>query len=120
MASPILINGKEIKCPSSFQYTLSDLDVDSYRDFNGNLVRNRVATKVQLTLTWKSGAMDVQSMSTLLKAFDNEFFQVTYFDLREGKMRTSVFYASDKVGQMYSYIDGVPVFKEISLTLIEK
>lgn len=120
MASPIKINGKEIKCPSSFQYTRSDLDVDSYRDINGNLVRNRIATKVQLTLTWKAGAMDVQSMSTLLTAMDDVFFQVFYFDVHDGAMRTATFYASDKTAQMYSYIDGVPIFNEISLTLIEK
>ncbi len=120
MSSPVLINGKEIKCPSSFGYTRSDLDVDSYRDINGNLVRNRVAVKVQLSLTWKAGAMDVQSMSTLLKAMDDVFFQVTYFDIHDGGMRTATFYASDKTAQMYSYIDNVPVFKEISLILIEK
>ena len=118
--SPILINDKEIKCPSTFQYTRSDLDQDSYRDINGNLVRNRIATKVQLTLTWKSGDMDVQSMSTLLKAFDDVFFQVTYFDIHDGTMRTGTFYVSDRTAQMYSYINGKPVFNEISLTLIEK
>ena len=120
MASPILINGKEIKCPSSFSYTRSDLDQDSYRDINGNLVRNRISTKVQLILTWKAGAMDVQSMSTLLTAMDDVFFQVFYFDVHDGAMRTATFYASDKTAQMYSYIDGVPVFNEISVTLIEK
>ena len=120
MSSPILINGKEIKCPSSFGYTRSDLDVDSYRDINGNLVRNRIGTKVQLTLTWKAGAMDVASMSTLLKAMDDVFFSVTYFDIHDGGMRTATFYSSDKTAQMYSYIDGKPIFNEISLTLIEK
>ena len=120
MSSPIKINNKEIKCPSSFQYTRSDLDVDSYRDINGNLVRNRISTKVQLTLTWKAGAMDVDSMSTLLKAMDDVFFQVFYFDVHDGAMRTATFYASDKTAQMYSYIDGKPVFNEISVTLIEK
>ena len=120
MTSPILINGKEIKCPSSFGYTRSDLDVDSYRDINGNLVRNRVAVKVQLTLTWKAGAMDVQSMSTLLKAMDDVFFSVTYFDIHDGVMRTMTAYVSDRTAQMYSYVNDVPVFNEISLTLIEK
>ena len=118
--SPILINGKEIKCPSTFQYTRSDLDQDSYRDINGNLVRNRVAVKVQLTLTWKSGAMSVDSMSTLLKAMDDVFFSVTYFDIHDGAMRTMTAYVSDRTAQMYSYINGKPVFNEISLTLIEK
>ena len=116
----IKINNKEIKCPSSFSYTRSDLDQDSYRDINGNLVRNRIGTKVQLTLTWKAGAMDVASMSTLLKAMDDVFFSVTYFDIHDGGMRTATFYSSDKTAQMYSYIDGKPIFNEISLTLIEK
>ena len=120
MACPFLINGKEIKCPSSFGYTRSDLDVDSYRDINGNLVRNRIAVKVQLSLTWKAGAMDAASMSTLLKAMDDVFFSVTYFDIHDGAMRTATFYASDKTAQMYSYIDGKPVFNEISVTLVEK
>ena len=120
MASPILINGTEIKCPSTFGYTRSDLDQDSYRDINGNLVRNRISTKVQLSLTWKAGAMDVQSMSTLLTAMDDVFFQVTYFDIHDGQMRTMTAYASDKTAQMYSYIDGKPVFNEISVTLVEK
>ena len=116
----IKINNKEIKTPSTFQYTRSDLDVDSYRDINGNLVRNRISTKVQLTLTWKAGDMDVQSMSTLLKAFDDVYFQVTYFDVHDGAMRVMTAYVSDRTAQMYSYIDGVPVFNEISFTLIEK
>lgn len=116
----IKINNKEIKTPSTFQYTRSDLDVDSYRDLNGNLVRNRIAVKVQLTLTWKAGAMDVQSMSTLLKAFDDVYFSVTYFDIHDGAMRTMTAYVSDRTAQMYSYVDNVPVFNEISLTLIEK
>ena len=116
----IKINNKEIKTPSTFQYTRSDLDVDSYRDINGNLVRNRIATKVQLTLTWKAGAMDVQSMSTLLTAMDDVFFQVFYFDVHDGAMRTMTAYVSDRTAQMYSYVDNVPVFNEISLTLIEK
>ena len=59
-------------------------------------------------------------MSTLLQALDDVFFQVTYFDIHDGRMRTSTFYVGDRTAQMYSYIDGVPVFNEISLTLIEK
>lgn len=118
--SPILINGKEIKCPSSFGYTRQDFDLDSGRSITGEMCRQRITTKVALDLTWKSGAMDVQSMSTLLKAFDDVFFQVEYFDIHDGAMRTSTFYVGDRTAQMYSYINGVPVFDEISFTLIER
>ena len=64
--------------------------------------------------------MDEASMSTLLKAMDDVFFNVTYFDIHDGGMRTATFYSSDKTAQMYSYIDNVPVFNEISLTLVER
>lgn len=120
MASPILINGKEIKCPSSFGYTRQDFDLDSGRSITGEMARQRICTKVQLQLTWNSGAMDVQSMATLLQAIDDVFFSVTYFDIHDGAMRTAMFYVGDRTAQMYSYVNGKPVFNEISFNLIEK
>ena len=121
MASPILINGKEIKCPSTFGYTRQDFDLDSGRSaVTGELARQRICTKVSLDLTWNAGAMDVQSMATLLQAVDAVFFQVTYFDIHDGAMRTSTFYVGDRTAQMYSMINGKPVFDEISFTLIER
>lgn len=116
----ILINGKEIKCPSSFQYTRQDYDLDSSRSVTGEMVRQRICTKVKLDLTWKSGAMDVQSMATLLKAVDDVFFEVTYFDVHDGAMRTATFYVSDRTATMYSFVNGVPVFDEISFSLVER
>ena len=121
MGSPILINGKEIKCPSTFGYTRQDFDLDSGRSaVTGELARQRICTKVSLDLTWNAGAMDVQSMATLLQAVDAVFFQVTYFDIHDGAMRTSTFYVGDRTATMYSYVNGKPVFDEISFTLIER
>lgn len=114
------INNQQIATPSSFKYTLSDLDLESGRNLNGEMVRNRVATKVRLDLTWNSGVMDTNSMSILLKAFDEVFFDVSYFDIREGKVLTKSMYVSDRIANMYSFINGKPVFDEISFALIEK
>ena len=118
--SPILINGKEIKCPSTFGYTRQDFDLDSSRSITGEMVRQRICTKVQLELTWYAGAMDVQSMATLLQAIDDVFFSVTYFDIHDGAMRTATFYVGDRTAQMYSYVNGKPVFNEIAFNLVEK
>lgn len=121
MASPIKINGKEIKCPSSFVYTRSDYDSDSARSaITGELVRTRICTKVKLDLTWKSGAMDVESMATLLQAVDDVFFEIEYFDLHDGKMRTMTAYCGDRTGQMYAYHEDRIIFEEISFSIIEK
>lgn len=119
MASPIKINGKAI-CPSSFSYTRQDFDLDSARTITGEMVRQRICTKVKLELTWYTGAMTVQEMATLLQAVDNVFFEVEYFDIHDGAMRTSTFYVGDRTATMYSFVDGVPVFEEIKFSLIEK
>ena len=119
MSSPITINGKSIT-PSSFSYTRQDFDLDSGRSITGEMVRTRVCTKVKLELKWRAGAMTVEQMATLLQAVDNEFFEVTYFDLHDGAMRTAMFYVGDRSATMYSYINNKPVFEEISFSLIEK
>ena len=120
MASPILINGKSIT-PSSFSYTRQDFDLDSARSaITGELVRTRICTKVSLELTWRAGAMTVEQMATLLQAVDDVFFEVTYFDIHDGKMRTMTAYCGDRKAVMYSYIDNKPVFEEISFSIVEK
>lgn len=119
MASPVKINGKDI-CPSSFSYTRQDFDLDSARSITGEMVRQRICTKVKLELTWYTGAMTVQEMATLLQAVDDVFFEVEYFDLHDGKMRKMMAYVGDRSATMYSFVDGKPVFEEIKFSLIEK
>ena len=120
MASPITINGKPV-FPSSFSYTRQDFDNDSARSaITGEMVRQRICTKVKLELTWRAGAMTVEEMATLLQAVDDVFFEVTYFDVHDGAMRTMVAYCGDRTATMYSYVDNKPVFDEIKFSIIEK
>lgn len=120
MSNLIKINGVAIKTPSTFEYTRQDFDLDSNRSVTGEMVRQRICTKVRLDLTWRAGAMDVQSMATLLQAVDDVFFEVEYFDIHDGAMRKATFYVGDRTASMYSYVNNVPVFEEISYSLIEK
>lgn len=122
MASESLlkINGVAIVTPTTFTYTRQDYDLDSARSVTGEMVRQRICTKVKLELTWRTGAMDVQSMAILLQACDDVFFEVEYFDPHEGEFVTSIFYRGDITGQMYSFVNGQPVFDEVRFNLIEK
>lgn len=119
MASPIKINGKDI-CPSTFSYTRQDFDLDSGRSITGEMVRTRICTKVKLELTWRAGAMTVEEMATLLQAVDDVFFEIEYFDIHDGAMRTMMAYVGDRSATMYSYVDNKPVFQEVSFSIIEK
>lgn len=79
----ININGSEIKIPKSFQVTVSDIDGESNRNAQGELLRDRVAVKRKLECEWPP--LNATDCSTLLKAVQDVFFDVTYPDPLEGK-----------------------------------
>ena len=119
----LIVNGTPIKCPSSYQYIRSSLDdADStYRDANGKLQRCVIRDDIiKIQLSWNSANMDAQAVSTLIKAVDDPFFTVQYFDPYDGKMMTRQFYCGDKTLEMYSFIDGKPVWSNVSFNLISQ
>lgn len=113
------INGKAIMDPSKMSYTISDMDSDeTFRSLTGELIRDRITTKVKLECSWN--AMDVTSMSTLLTAMQDVFFQLTYFDAKAGKELTKTFYVGDRTASIYSVIDGKIVYQSFSANFIER
>ena len=72
------INGVAIATPKAFEVTISDLDGESNRNTNGELIRDRIAVKRKLNCEW--GPLSQSECSTLLKAVKDVFFQVTYPD----------------------------------------
>ena len=111
-----------IPTPSTLAYTRADYDSEegSYRDITGTMSRQRITTKVKLELTWKSGALDVAGMSTLLKAVDALFFEVRFFSPYDGKFVEKTMYVGDRSANMYSFVNGKPVWDKVSYNLIEK
>ena len=111
-----------IPTPSTLAYTRADYDAEegSYRDITGTMSRQRITTKVKLELTWKSGALSIEEMSTLLKAVDALFFDVKYFDPYVGGFTVKTMYVGDRSTNMYSFVKGVPIWDKVSFNLIEK
>lgn len=111
-----------IPTPSSYQYDRSDYDAEegSYRDITGTMTRQRITTKVKLTLSWNSAALAATDISKLLQAVKPLFFEVRYFDPYEGGMTTTTMYVGDRSLDMYSFINGKPVWRTIAFNLIEK
>ena len=62
----LIINGVTIVTPKSFQVSIQDIDGETGRDANGNLVRDRVTTKRKLDCYW--GFLTQSEMSTLLSS----------------------------------------------------
>ncbi|MGG7199342.1 DUF6711 family protein [Clostridium butyricum] len=96
----ISVNGTEIAVPKSYKVTVSDIDGESNRNANGELVRDRIAVKRKLEMEW--GPLDDSEISILLKAVKDTFFEVTFPDPQEGIL-TKTMYVGDRSAPAYMY-----------------
>ena len=96
----ISINGVAIATPKTFEATVTDLDGESNRNANGELIRDRIAVKRKLNLEW--GPLTQAETQTLLSAVSSVFFTVTFPDPQSG-MITKTMYVGDRTAPAYFY-----------------
>ena len=96
----IKINGVDIAAPKTYEPTISDLDGETNRNANGELIRDRIAVKRKLNLEWPP--LTQSEISTLLKAVSSVFFTVTFPDPELG-MITKTMYVGDRTAPAYFY-----------------
>ena len=111
------INGVAIATPKTFEVTISDLDGESNRNANGDLIRDRIAVKRKLNCEW--GPLSQSECSTLLKAVKDIFFKVTYPDPELGVV-TKTMYVGDRTSPAYTVINGVVKWSGFKFNLIER
>ena len=112
------INGTKIPTPSTMQVDVIDVDSDSYRNANGNLVRDRVAVKRKISCSWNW--LSIADCSTLLTAVQDEFFDIEYLDPVTGSNVTKTFYVGDRTSPIYSLVDGKKGWKGVSMAFTQK
>ncbi|OSA92554.1 UNVERIFIED_ORG: hypothetical protein B2H93_14440 [Clostridium botulinum] len=112
------INGVAIAAPKTFQASINDIDAESNRNANGELIRDRIATKRKIELEW--GPLDDAECSTILKAVKNVFFEVEFPDPIEGKFMIKTMYVGDRTAPMYVFSDGKPKWSCLKMNFIEK
>ena len=102
------INGVNVTQPAEVTYQRYDLDSE-----------DRVTVKVKLECRWN--ALTAQQMSQLLRAMDDVFFDINYFDPHQGGYTTKTFYVGDRSAPVYSMVAGGGIiFKSFSANFIEK
>ena len=111
------INGVAIATPKTFEATVSDLDGESNRNANGELIRDRIAVKRKLNLEW--GPLSQSEIQTLLNAVSSVFFTVTFPDPQSGVI-TKTMYVGDRTAPAYQYIDGEVKWQGLKMNFIEK
>lgn len=113
----ISINGVKIATPKTYEATVSDLDGESNRNANGDLIRDRIAVKRKLNLEW--GLLTQSEMSQILNAVSGVFFTVTFPDPQLG-MVTKTMYVGDRTAPAYQYINGEVKWQGLKMNFIEK
>lgn len=113
----ISINGVKVATPKTYEPTISDLDGESNRNANGDLIRDRIAVKRKLNLEW--GLLTQSEMSQILNAVSRVFFTVTFPDPQLG-MVTKTMYVGDRTAPAYQYINGEVKWQGLKMNFIEK
>ena len=113
----IKINGVAIATPKVFEATVSDIDGETNRNANGELIRDRVAVKRKINLEW--GTLEQSEMSKILNAVSNVFFTVEFPDPQLGLI-TKTMYVGDRTSPAYSYIDNKIKWQGLKMNFIER
>lgn len=113
------VNKIAVKDPLSYQVSISDIDASANRNANGNLIRDRIATKYKIESSWS--ALQTDEMMTLLQAVREEFFEVEFFDPYTGSFTTATMYVGDRASPLaYATEAGEYVWENLKMNFIER
>lgn len=113
----ISINGVQIATPKIYEVAVSDLDGESNRNANGDLIRDRIAVKRKINLEW--GPLSQSEIAPILNAVSGVFFTVTFPDPQLGLINKTM-YVGDRTAPAYSYINGEVKWQGLKMNFIEK
>lgn len=112
------INGVVMPTPKIFKVSISDIDGETNRNANGDLLRDRITTKRKIEIEYPP--LGVEEISLVLKAISPVFIGVEFPDPQEGSLITKTMYAGDKSAPVYSCIKGVVKWNGLTFNLIEQ
>lgn len=113
----IKINGVTIKVPNDFKVDFSDIDGESNRNAKGELIRDRIAVKRNLSCSWP--ALTQAEASVILNAIKDVYFTVNYPDPMDGLV-TKTFYVGSRNMPMLSNRGGNVMWDGLSCSFVEK
>jgi len=110
-------SSQTIPCPSSYVYKLSDISAaDAGRTEDTTMDKMRIGQCVHLELQWNY--LTSAEVSTILQAFDPEYFDVSYFDAKANDFKQSQFYCGDRTAPLYNTMVGR--WTNLSFNIIER
>lgn len=117
----VLLDGNTLPTPAIKGATFSVQDIDSAetgRNQNGDMIRERVATKIKWQLTFPP--LSRKMLAPLLNALSPIQFQFTYPDpYKTSGTTTKTCYVGDRTTPIYSMVSGVPMWESVSFSIVE-
>ncbi|WP_143463222.1 DUF6711 family protein [Levilactobacillus enshiensis] len=120
MSYYLAFNGATMPLPKSYSWTINDIDGKSTRNAAGRMSRDRITSKIKLTIEW--GPLSDVECSKILQAIKDPFFKATYLDAQAGGMVTKTFYVGDRTSPAYSWNDKLKKYtwSGLSFDIIEQ
>lgn len=115
----IRVNGSYIKTPSVFKPSLQDISAsDAGRTQDALMHKNRVGRKRKITMAWNMCTPG--EAHSILAAFSDEYFHVTYHDPWEGTTVTKTFYSGDQDAPVKVWMVNNKRYEQVSFDIIER
>lgn len=115
----IIVDGVEVKTPSTFSWGLQDVsDSASGRTQDALMHKNRISQKRKISLVWNHPTP--AEASAILKAFNSEYVSVRYPDAMSGMDETRTFYVGDRTAPMKIWTINNKRYSQVSFDIIER
>lgn len=106
--------------PAKIKYSVQDIDsASSGRGLDGNNLRDRVAVKEKLIISWPPlQASDVEQILALIA---DASFNCRFWSLKTGGFRTANMYAGDRSADAYNLMEGkaTDIWTGLSIDFVE-
>lgn len=103
--------------PSELSIGINDI-VKAERNARGTMIKELITTKRKIEASWT--VLTAVQMASLLTAVSANFFTVVYLDPQTNANRSASFYSGDRTVPVLFYKSGVPLYKDLSISLVER
>jgi hypothetical protein len=114
----IRVNGHTLPAVTFYTVGVMDIDGNTARTIDGTMVRDRIAVKRRVEVSWT--VLTKEELSTILNRVSGVFFEVEYIDPQKGANRTGTFYVEDRTASGLDYMDGTIRWKDVQMNFVER
>lgn len=113
------VNGVSVPSPTALTWHLNDIsDSAAGRTEDGTMHKNRITQKWTGDLEWQN-TTDAET-AQILRAFNPEYFDITFENPMTGNINTRTFYRGDQEISVRSWHIGNKIYSLIKFSIIER